>query len=187
MDFCRQGRVTPPPQEWRRDLRSCCRCLRPGWCSDPLATAVVKRIQPRRKALVERDRVASEWVQIPTSRYRREWLRSEEQRPGPHPGRRDTRPRLDPIGANRDRAMARSDSDTTRRRGRPVLTSAHIYDVDTADHFLADHSELVIVAFDHDAMDPNVTGQHDHSRRRTLSRGLPPVASASPYVRTAVP
>ena len=41
--------------------------------------------------------------------------------------------------------------------GRPILDSIHTYDVDTAQHFLAGHANVLIVAFDHDAMAPDVT------------------------------
>ena len=40
--------------------------------------------------------------------------------------------------------------------GRPSLLGTHTYDVDTAKHFLADHAGSVIVAFDHDATNPEV-------------------------------
>ena len=41
-------------------------------------------------------------------------------------------------------------------KGRPALDAAHTYDVDTAQHFLADHAADIVVAFDHDATDPLV-------------------------------
>ncbi len=40
--------------------------------------------------------------------------------------------------------------------GRPPLMAGHTYDVDAAQHLLADHADRVIVAFDHDATDPRV-------------------------------
>ena len=41
-------------------------------------------------------------------------------------------------------------------RGRPPIGLQYRYDVDSAQHFLADHAEELIVAFDHDAVDPEV-------------------------------
>ena len=41
-------------------------------------------------------------------------------------------------------------------KGRPALDVTHTYDVDTAQHFLADHAADIVVAFDHDATDPSV-------------------------------
>ena len=45
---------------------------------------------------------------------------------------------------------------TSGRGGRPPLMAGHTYDVDAAQHLLADHADRVIVAFDHDATDPRV-------------------------------
>ena len=45
---------------------------------------------------------------------------------------------------------------TSGRGGRPHLFAGHTNDVDAAQHFLADHAERVIVAFDHNATDPGV-------------------------------
>ena len=42
------------------------------------------------------------------------------------------------------------------RGGRPPLMAGHTYDVDAAQHLLADHAESLIVAFDQDATDPGV-------------------------------
>ena len=41
-------------------------------------------------------------------------------------------------------------------KGRPALDARHTYDVDTAQHFLADHAAGIVVAFDPDATDPLV-------------------------------
>ena len=41
-------------------------------------------------------------------------------------------------------------------RGRPPLDSRHSYDVDAAQHLLADHAKDLVVAFDHHARDPDV-------------------------------
>ena len=45
---------------------------------------------------------------------------------------------------------------TSGRGGRPPLMAGHTYDVDAAQHLLADHADRVIVAFDYDATDPRV-------------------------------
>lgn len=42
------------------------------------------------------------------------------------------------------------------RQGRPALNEQYTHDVDTAQHFLADHAAELIVAFDHHATDPEV-------------------------------
>ena len=42
------------------------------------------------------------------------------------------------------------------RQGRPVVGLRNSHDVDTAQHFLADHAAELIVAFDHHAVDPDV-------------------------------
>ena len=42
------------------------------------------------------------------------------------------------------------------RQGRPVISLQNSHDVDTAQHFLADHADELIVAFDHHAVDPDV-------------------------------
>ena len=41
-------------------------------------------------------------------------------------------------------------------RGRPPVDPRNSYDLDAAQHFLADHAEELIVAFDHHARDPEV-------------------------------
>ena len=52
--------------------------------------------------------------------------------------------------------MTVTNSATSGRGGRPPLLANHTYDVDAAKHFLADHAGSVIVAFDHDARNPEV-------------------------------
>ncbi len=42
------------------------------------------------------------------------------------------------------------------RQGRPALREQYTHDVDTAQHFLADHAIELIVAFDHHATNPEV-------------------------------
>ena len=42
------------------------------------------------------------------------------------------------------------------RLGRPPIGLRNSYDLDAAQHFLADHAEEPIVAFDHHAVDPEV-------------------------------
>ena len=42
------------------------------------------------------------------------------------------------------------------RRGRPLIGLENTHDIDSAQHFLADHAAELIVAFDHHAMDPDV-------------------------------
>ena len=42
------------------------------------------------------------------------------------------------------------------RQGRPLIGLQYSYDVDAAQHFLADHAGELIVAFDHNALDPDV-------------------------------
>ena len=42
------------------------------------------------------------------------------------------------------------------RQGRPVINLQNSHDLDTAQHFLADHASELIVAFDHHAVDPGV-------------------------------
>ena len=42
------------------------------------------------------------------------------------------------------------------RRGRPLISLQNSYDLDAAQHFLADHAAEVIVAFDHHAVSPEV-------------------------------
>ena len=42
------------------------------------------------------------------------------------------------------------------RQGRPVIRDQYTHDVDTAQHFLADHAAELIVAFDHHAASPEV-------------------------------
>ena len=42
------------------------------------------------------------------------------------------------------------------RVGRPPIGLKYSYDLDAAQHFLADHAEELIVAFDHHAADPEV-------------------------------
>ena len=41
-------------------------------------------------------------------------------------------------------------------QGRPVINLQNCHDLDTAQHFLADHAAKLIVAFDHHAIDPDV-------------------------------
>ena len=41
-------------------------------------------------------------------------------------------------------------------QGRPVINLQNSHDLDTAQHFLADHAAELIVAFDHHAVDPEV-------------------------------
>lgn len=41
-------------------------------------------------------------------------------------------------------------------KGRPLIGLKNTHDIDTAQHFLADHAVELIVAFDHHAMDPDV-------------------------------
>ena len=41
-------------------------------------------------------------------------------------------------------------------RGRPTLDAKYSYDVDAAQHFLADHAQDLVVAFDHHARNPDV-------------------------------
>ncbi|MCY3545146.1 MAG: hypothetical protein OXH22_14080 [Chloroflexi bacterium] len=41
-------------------------------------------------------------------------------------------------------------------QGRPALHEQYTHDVDTAQHFLADHAAELIVAFDHHATNPEV-------------------------------
>ena len=41
-------------------------------------------------------------------------------------------------------------------QGRPVINLQNSHDLDTAQHFLADHADELIVAFDHHAIDPEV-------------------------------
>jgi hypothetical protein len=52
--------------------------------------------------------------------------------------------------------MSDSTSSAPGQNARPALGTDNIYDVDAAQHFLADHAASIIVAFDHDAMDPAV-------------------------------
>ena len=52
--------------------------------------------------------------------------------------------------------MSDSTSSAPGQNARPALGTDNIYDVDAAQHFLADHVASIIVAFDHDAMDPAV-------------------------------
>ena len=42
-------------------------------------------------------------------------------------------------------------------QGRPFISLKNTHDIDTAQHFLADHAAELIVAFDHHAMDPDVS------------------------------
>ena len=42
------------------------------------------------------------------------------------------------------------------RKGRPSIGLENTHDIDTAQHFLADHAGELIVAFDHHATDPDV-------------------------------
>ena len=42
------------------------------------------------------------------------------------------------------------------RQGRPMLSDQNTHDLDTAQHFLADHATELIVAFDHHATNPEV-------------------------------
>ena len=49
-----------------------------------------------------------------------------------------------------------TDSRNYDRQGRPRLHEQNTYDVDTAQHFLADHASELIVAFDHHATNPEV-------------------------------
>ena len=42
------------------------------------------------------------------------------------------------------------------RQGRPSIGLENTHDIDTAQHFLADHAAELIVALDHHAMDPDV-------------------------------
>ena len=42
------------------------------------------------------------------------------------------------------------------RQGHPIVSERNTYDVDTAQHFLADHAAELIVAFDHHATNPEV-------------------------------
>ena len=53
--------------------------------------------------------------------------------------------------------MNDSTSSASGQNARPALGIDNIYDVDAAQHFLADHAASIIVAFDHDAMAPAVT------------------------------
>ena len=53
--------------------------------------------------------------------------------------------------------MLSPDSNIISRNGRPALSTGQTRDVDTAQHFLADHADSIIVTFDHNAMDPKVT------------------------------
>jgi hypothetical protein len=41
-------------------------------------------------------------------------------------------------------------------QGRPAVNLQNSHDLDTAQHFLADHADKLIVAFDHHAVDPEV-------------------------------
>ena len=41
-------------------------------------------------------------------------------------------------------------------QGRPPIGLQNSYDLDTAQHFLADHAEELIVAFDHHTVNPEV-------------------------------
>ena len=41
-------------------------------------------------------------------------------------------------------------------QGRPLISLKNTHDIDTAQHFLADHAGELIVAFGHHAMDPEV-------------------------------
>ena len=43
------------------------------------------------------------------------------------------------------------------RQGRPLIGLKNTHDIDTVQHFLADHAAELIVAFDHHAMDPEVS------------------------------
>ena len=56
------------------------------------------------------------------------------------------------------------------RDSRPPIDESHTYDVHTAQHFLADHTDSVIVAFDYDAMNPEVT-IYTETPEGTLSPG----------------
>ena len=49
-----------------------------------------------------------------------------------------------------------SDSKEYDGQGRPVISLQNRHDLDTAQHFLADHAAELIVAFDHHTIDPNV-------------------------------
>ncbi len=49
-----------------------------------------------------------------------------------------------------------TDSRLYDREGRPTLTEHNTHDLDTAQHFLADHATELIVAFDHHAVNPEV-------------------------------
>ena len=49
-----------------------------------------------------------------------------------------------------------TDSRLYDRQGRPTLTEHNTHDLDTAQHFLADHVTELIVAFDHHAANPEV-------------------------------
>ena len=42
------------------------------------------------------------------------------------------------------------------QQGRPQIGLQNSYDLDAAQHFLADHADALIVAFDHNALDPDV-------------------------------
>ena len=48
------------------------------------------------------------------------------------------------------------DNRAYNRRARPLISLDNTHDIDTAQHFLADHAADLIVAFDHHAMDPDV-------------------------------
>ena len=49
-----------------------------------------------------------------------------------------------------------TDSRDYDRQGRPGINEQYAHDVDTAQHFLADHAAELIVAFDHHAANPEV-------------------------------
>ena len=49
-----------------------------------------------------------------------------------------------------------TDSRNYDRQGRPGLRRQNTHDLDSAQHFLADHAAELIVAFDHHATDPEV-------------------------------
>ena len=52
--------------------------------------------------------------------------------------------------------MTNTETAKNPERWRPSLSPDHTHDVDIAQHFLADHAADVIVAFDHNGMDPPV-------------------------------
>ena len=54
------------------------------------------------------------------------------------------------------RAFMVSESRHYDRQGRPLISLQNSYDLDAAQHFLADHAEELIVTFDHHAVNPEV-------------------------------